>query len=165
MSDTTTFIIKQAIESWNTQLRQFNRVLNELTDESLMKQISPNRNRGIYILGHMIAVHDRMMPLLGFGEVKYPQLDGQFLKNADDPNAEFPSISELRKCWKDVNETLAGHYNTLSSEEWLQKHNAVSAEDFAKEPHRNRLNILFSRTNHLSSHYGQIVFLKNKKED
>ena len=38
MSDTTTFIIKQAIESWNTQLRQFNRVLNELNDESLMKQ-------------------------------------------------------------------------------------------------------------------------------
>lgn len=45
-----------------------------------------------------------------------------------------------------------------------QKHSAVSEEDFAKEPHRNKLNLLLNRTNHLSYHHGQLVFLKEKLE-
>jgi len=42
----------------------------------------------------------------------------------------------------------------------LHKHTSVSEEDFAKEPHRNRLNVLTTRTTHLASHYGQLIFLK-----
>ncbi len=41
--------------------------------------------------------------------------------------------------------------------EWLQRHAAVSGEDFAKDPLRNRFSILLSRTNHLSYHLGQAV--------
>jgi hypothetical protein len=36
----------------------------------------------------------------------------------------------------------------------------VSPEDFAKEPHRNRLNVLISRTNHMANHIGQLLLLK-----
>ena len=32
----------------------------------------------------------------------------------------------------------------------------VSDEDFAREPHRNKLNVLISQTNHLSYHPGQL---------
>jgi hypothetical protein len=48
---------------------------------------------------------------------------------------------------------------TLSTEDWLSRHTAVSEEDFAKEPHRNKLNILVSRTTHLAGHTGQMVYL------
>ena len=44
----------------------------------------------------------------------------------------------------------------LSAEEWLKKHEAVSAQDFAKEPLRNRLSVLLSRTAHVQFHTGQI---------
>ena len=40
--------------------------------------------------------------------------------------------------------------------------NLVSAEDFAKEPHRNKLNLIINRTNHQNTHYGQLIYLKPK---
>ena len=43
------------------------------------------------------------------------------------------------------------------SVDWLQRHSAVSAEDFAKDASRNRFAILLSRTNHLSYHLGRTV--------
>lgn len=50
----------------------------------------------------------------------------------------------------------------LSPADWFAKHTAVSDEDFAKEPHRNRLNVLLSRTIHQSNHLGQLSLLKKK---
>ena len=45
----------------------------------------------------------------------------------------------------------------VSSSGWLERHAAVSEEDFAKDPSRNRFAVLLSRTNHLSYHLGQAV--------
>jgi len=36
---------------------------------------------------------------------------------------------------------------------------AVSDEDFSKEPHRNKLNVIINRTNHMSYHLGQLILL------
>jgi hypothetical protein len=69
---------------------------------------------------------------------------------------------DLRAYWKSSNAKLASHFDKVQPEQWFEKHSSVSAEDFAKEPHRNRLNIVLGRTNHLSSHIGQLAFLKKK---
>jgi hypothetical protein len=61
-----------------------------------------------------------------------------------------------------LNEKLADHFNQLTVDEWFEKHTAVSDEDFQKEPHRNKLNVLINRTNHLANHLGQMTFLKSK---
>ena len=44
-----------------------------------------------------------------------------------------------------------------SPSDWLQRHSAVSEEEFAKDPSRSRFSNLLSRTNHLSYHLGQAV--------
>jgi hypothetical protein len=44
-----------------------------------------------------------------------------------------------------------------------EKHTSVSAEDFAKEPHRNRYTILLTRTMHMALHFGQFVLTKPRK--
>jgi len=59
-----------------------------------------------------------------------------------------------------VKPVLAEKFSTVKPDEWFQKHNSVSAEDFIKEPHRNRLNIIITRTTHLSYHLGQFILLK-----
>jgi ribosomal protein L16 Arg81 hydroxylase len=59
-----------------------------------------------------------------------------------------------------VNERLKKKFNSTSDEEWLSRHTAVSAEDFEKEPHRNKLNVVISRTNHMANHIGQLLLLK-----
>jgi ribose 1,5-bisphosphokinase PhnN len=45
----------------------------------------------------------------------------------------------------------------MSWPDWVQRHSAVSEEDFAKDASRNRFAVLLSRTNHLSYHLGQAV--------
>ncbi len=152
--------IKIVVDSWNTALSRTDDLFNNLSDEQLQQEVSPGRNTGTYLLGHLTAVHDRMLPLLGLGERLHPQLDDTFISSPDKSGKPTPSLAELRAYWKDVNEALASGFSKLQPGEWLQKHTSVSEDDFAKEPHRNRLNVLVSRTNHLSSHYGQLLFLK-----
>ena len=155
--------IKIVVDAWNTTIARTDAVIKELTDAQLEKEVSPGRNTGVYLLGHLAAVHDRMMPLLGFGPQKYTHLDDVFLANPDKSGKPKPSIAELRNCWKEVNESLAANFNKMRPEDWLQKHTSVSDADFANQPHRNRLNVLVSRTNHLAEHYGQLLFLKEKE--
>ncbi len=153
--------IKILLDAWNVQISRTNELLNQLTDEQLQKEVSPGRNTGVYLLGHLTAVHDAVLPLLGISEKLYPQLEEVFIKNPDKSALEKPSIKDIRIYWSDVNNKLSEHFNRLTPGEWFQKHSSVSEEDFKKEPHRNRLNVLVSRTNHLSYHRGQLVFLKN----
>ena len=122
--------------------------------------MAPGRNTGTYLLGHLTAVHDRMLQLLGFGKQLHPELDDAFLTSPDKSGKEMPSVAELRNHWKEVNAELAKQFSNLQPEEWLKKHTSVSDEDFAREPHRNRMSVLVSRTNHISYHLGQLMFLK-----
>jgi hypothetical protein len=152
--------IKLALDAWNIQVKRADNLFDALSDEQLRNEVAPNRNRGIYLLGHLTAVHDRMLPLLGFEEQLYQQFDNVFLLNPDRSQIEMPSIKDVRNNWKEVNTRLAKNFNNLKPEEWFQKHNSVSDEDFVKEPHRNRLGVLINRTNHLAYHLGQLAFLK-----
>ena len=154
-------LIKSALDNWYSHISSVDKLLNTLTDEQLQKEVSPNKNRGIYILGHLVAVHDRLLPLLNLGNRLHPELDDTFITNPDNSATEMPSATNLKLYWKEVNDTLAKHFNNIKPDEWFQKHNSVSEEDFAKEPHRNRLTVLISRTTHLSYHYGQLILLKN----
>ena len=100
-----------------------------------------------------------MLPLLDFGDKLFPQINSDF-KAPDKSVAIIPSAQELRVYWKKVNEVLNKNFDSLQPAEWFQKHTAVSAEDFSKEPLRNKLNIIITRTSHLSYHLGQFVLLK-----
>ncbi len=162
MSDKTALVVKMTVDNWNSHLKRTDDLFNELTDEQLAGQVSPHRNRGVYLLGHLAAVNDRLIPLLGFGDQLHPELNDTYLANPDDASKQGVSAQDLRAHWKEINEKLQKHINSLSTDEWLQKHTTVSEEDFAKEPHRNRLNVLISRTGHMAGHLGQLLFLKNK---
>ncbi len=152
--------IKIALDAWHAEITRTDKLFNELTDEQLQSEVSAGRNTGTYLLGHLTAVHDALFPLLGIGEKLYPELEGPFIKNPHNSGVEKPPIIHLRNYWKLVNEKLSEHFNQFTPAEWFQKHTSVDDQDFLKQPHRNRLNVLLSRTNHLSYHRGQLVFLK-----
>ena len=158
--DTTQLILKMVFDRWNASLKSWDAHLNSITDEQLQKEVAPNKNRGIYLLGHLIAVHDDMLILLDMGKKLYPELHKPFLDSPDKAVAEIPSAKELRESWSKQCEVLKQKFEKLQPEEWFEKHTAVSAEDFVKEPHRNKLNIIITRTTHLNYHTGQLVLLK-----
>ncbi len=151
---------KIVLDSWYSRIDSADKLFNGLTDDQLLQEIAPGKNRGVYLLGHLIAVHDKMLPLLDFGPQMYPQLNDPFLAKPDKSVAEILSVQELREYWNATNVKLTAHFNTLQAEEWFQKHTSVTTEEFINEPHRNRLNVILSRTNHLSYHLGQIALLK-----
>jgi hypothetical protein len=157
-----TVFIKMALSAWDTYNGRVNKLLDTLTDEELLAETAPGRNRGIYLIGHLVAVSDGLFPILGFGERLYPELDKIFLESPDKPGTEMPSINELKQYWKNVNAMLADHISQGTEDEWFTRHNNVSEEDFAKEPHRNKLNIIINRTNHTSYHLGQLMYLGKK---
>jgi hypothetical protein len=156
----TDLILKMVFDRWNASVKNCDTLINSLSDEQLQREIAPGKNRGIYVFGHLIAVHDDMIRLLDMGDKMYPELYEAFLKSPDKAVADLPSVAELRKCWKAQCEALQQKFDSLKAEQWFERHTAVSAEDFAKEPHRNKLNIIITRTTHLQYHVGQLVLLK-----
>jgi len=160
---TSQLFIKMALDQWYTKIRETNRLLEKITNDQLAHEVAPNRNRGTYVLGHLVAVHDRMIPLFDLGERLFPELDEIYLDNPDKIKPQLLSATELRQLWNDVNSILAEQFIILTDQEWFQKHTAVSDEAFQKEPHRNRLNVLINRTNHLSYHQGQLVLIKGSE--
>ncbi len=150
------------LDSWNKQVDVATKLFNALSDEQLMQEVAPGRNRGVYLLGHLVGVNDKMLPLLNLGEAKYPKLYEDFVSKADRVVADIPSVSELRKCWTNSCNELSGHFSKMTTEDWFGKHTSVSAEDFLKEPHRNKLNVVLGRAGHIQEHIGQLVFLKSK---
>lgn len=158
--NTTQTTLKMVFDRWYALLKNFDTTLAALTDEQLQHEVAPGKNRGIYLLGHMIAVHDDMFILLGLGEKLYPELHEPFIKSPDKAVSEIPSAADLRTYWARQNEVLKQKFDSVQPEEWFQKHTAVSEEDFSKEPHRNKLNIIITRTTHLAYHHGQFVLIK-----
>jgi DinB superfamily len=156
----TSLLVKMVLDRWNGSLVNVNKYLDVLTDEQLLKEIAPGKNRGIYLLGHLIAVHDDMLTLLDMGDKKFPELQEPFLKQADKVAIEIPSAAELRAMWKKQDALLREKFEQLTPEQWLEKHTAVTEEDFVKELHRNKLNIIITRTSHLQYHTGQLALLK-----
>src|SRR6202790_2064697 len=121
-----------AINSWRLVVERANKIFSSLTEDELLKEVTPGRNRLIYLWGHLTAVHDAMSPILGLGERLHPELDAIFVSSPDKTGAQLPPVGELRKYWDEVNGKLLSQ----------------SEEYYAKDPTRNRLAVLLSRTNH-----------------
>jgi uncharacterized damage-inducible protein DinB len=152
--------VKVAINSWTLVVKRADETFSNLAADQFSKEVAPGKNRLIYLLGHLTAVHDAMFSILGFGSRLYPELDALFVSNPDKSSAQFPSADELKKYWRTVNAKLLAQFESLSADEWLHRHQAMSEEDYAKDPTRNRLAVLLSRTNHASYHLGQVLLAR-----
>jgi len=150
-------LLSGTLAAWKTNFERADKLFSALTPDQLEKEIAPGKNRLIYLWGHLTAVHDAMLPLLGFGPRLHPEYDPAFLSQPDGAVADLPSPIEIKKSWDDINGQLHAGFAKLTPSDWLLKHASVSEEDFAKNPARNRFAILLSRTNHLSYHLGQAV--------
>jgi hypothetical protein len=157
---TPALFVKMVLDRWYASIENCDTLLSSLTDETLQKEIASGKNRGIYLLGHLIAVHDDLIILLDMGNKLYPELNEPFIKSPDKTVEKLPTASELRTFWTKQSEAIKQKCDNLKPEEWFEKHTAVTAEDFATEPHRNKLNIIITRTSHLQYHLGQLRLLK-----
>src|SRR3979411_2613982 len=136
-----------ALKAWKTQLDRADKLFGSLSPEEVLREIAPGRNRVLYLWGHLTAVHDAMLPLLGLRERLHPECDVAFVSNPDRSRADIPSHEQVRLAWNVVNAELWKGFEHMSWPDWVQRHSAVSEEDFAKDPSRNRFAAPLNRPN------------------
>jgi DinB superfamily len=156
MDTTADVLTTTVLESWKLVVQHANDALLNLTDEQLQLQVAPGRNRIYYLLGHLAAVHDRALPMLGNRDRLYPELDVNFIQAPDCATYDLELNDALKSAWVAINEAVTISCEKLTQLEWIEHHADVSAAGFMLTPRYNRLSILLSLTNHTSYHLGQI---------
>lgn len=153
-------LIELSLKNWDGHVKRAHDFFSKLSDEQLELEVAPGRNRALYLMGHLIASNDYLLPLLGLGERLYPELEAYFIRIPDKTKTDYPLAAELREKWEYLHARLAERFATLTIEDWLSRHTSVSEEDFAINPTRNKLNVLLSRTSHISYHLGQLALVQ-----
>jgi hypothetical protein len=154
---TENLMIQSVLGNWRLTITRLSTFFNGLSQPEFYEEIAPGCNRIIYVLGHLTAVHDATLAVLGFGVRDHPELDELFIKNPDRTLETSISSAYLMFFWEQVNRRLDDGMKALALEQWVRRHRSVSEEDFAKEPTRNCLSVVLSRTNHASYHLGQLT--------
>src|ERR1700719_2390959 len=120
------------LKVWKAQIDRADKLFGTLSSEEVLREIAPGRNRLLYLWGHLTATHDAMLPLLGLGDRIHPEFDVAFVSNPHKSQANIPSHEQVRQAWNTINRELWKGLEKMSWSDWLQRHSAASAEDFAK---------------------------------
>ena len=155
-------LIDAALRGWKSNVERVDNLFGTLSPEQLEQQVTTGRNRLIYLWGHLAAVNDRLLPLLGIGERLHPELDAMFISKPDRSVELTVTAQSLKSAWDKINQRLWEGFSKFSPADWTGRHTAVSEEDFEREPHRNRFTVLLGRTAHLAYHLGQATLARPK---
>ncbi|HTH57093.1 MAG TPA: DinB family protein [Cyclobacteriaceae bacterium] len=144
---------------WNTFNTRMQKLFDTISDENFYRAITPNGNSPSWILGHLTDTDDALLELFAIGSRKFPELKTIYNHEKGKNQEGHLSKSDLQAKWRAINNDIEAAFKSWSEKEWLSRHTAVSEEDFKKEPHRNKLNVMLSRVSHRASHLGQIAML------
>ena len=157
-------MIDAALRAWRFNADRIDAFFNALSQNQLEQEIAPGRNRLIYLWGHIAAVNDGLFPLLGLGPKLYPEMEAMFIANPDRAAVTIYSAEQVKRAWSHINEELFAGLSGWSPMEWLERHTAVSVDDFLQEPHRNRYTVVLSRNTHMAYHFGQALSMRVDRE-
>lgn len=144
---------------WNTYNTRMQKVFDTITEDNYNKPIVPGGNTPSWLLGHLADTDDKLLELFGIGDRLFPELSKIYHHERGQNQSGHLTKSELQSQWKAITTKLDKAFNNWSEAEWHSRHSAVNEEDFKKEPHRNKLNVMLSRVAHKASHLGQIAML------
>ena len=155
-------LIDAALRGWKLNVERADKLFGSLSPEQLEQQVAPGKNRLIYLWGHLTAVNDGLLPLLGIGERLHPELDAMFISKPDRSVELTVTAQSLKSAWDRINQKLWGGFAKFSPADWAGRHTAVSEEEFKLEPNRNKFTVLLGRTAHMSYHLGQATLARPK---
>src|SRR5258708_4875886 len=153
-------MIDSALRAWKSNADRIDKFFGALSPEQLEQEVAPGRNRLIYLWGHIAALNDGLFPLVGLGPRLYPEMEAMFITNPDRAAIAIYSAEQLKQAWDQTNEKLLAGFSGWSPAEWLERHTAVSVENFLREPHRNRYTVVLSRNTHMAFHFGQAILAR-----
>ena len=75
--------IETAISSWEQVIKRVGTLCLSCSEEQLLVEVAPGKNRIAYLWGHLTAVNDAMFSVLRLGERLHPELDAIFIAQPD----------------------------------------------------------------------------------
>lgn len=138
-----------------------NWILSRIPDDDLKKEISPGKNHGIWLLGHIITCEDDFALLMGKGEITYPDYQKMFGEGTKPLSHDnYTPISEMRGRWKEMVEKNKKIYSELNDDVLKEPHAQLKDEnDFCK----TKEDICVHWQVHLMYHVGQLSVLIPKE--
>ena len=109
-----TSLIDSALRNWRSNVDRAGKLFGNLSQEQLLQEVAPGKNRVIYLWGHLTAFNDALIPLLGFGARIHPELDLMFVSN---PDRTVPTIllgEDLKIIWQETSQILWTGFSKLS---------------------------------------------------
>jgi uncharacterized damage-inducible protein DinB len=144
---------------WDTYNKRIQKAMDAITDENYNKPIVTGGNSPSWVFGHLAEADDALLELFGIGARKFPELKAIYHHERGNNQTGHLSKVEIKTNWNEILTALDQAFKSWTETDWLSRHTAVSEEDFKKEPHRNKLNVLLSRVSHRASHLGQVAML------
>ena len=68
-------LVDSGLRGWKSNIDSADKLFSSLSPEQLEKEVAPGKNRLIYLWGHLTAVNDALLPLLGIGARLHPEFD------------------------------------------------------------------------------------------
>src|SRR5258707_5248930 len=124
--------VDSALRGWKSNVERADKLFGALSPEQLEKEVAPGKNRLIYLWGHLAAVNDALLPLLGIGERLHPEFDGMFISNPDKSVQVTASVQSLKTPWQEINQKLWDGFFQFSGSDWTERRTAGSEEEFQR---------------------------------
>src|SRR5258708_24121704 len=105
-------LIQTAISSWEQVIKRVGTLCLSCSEEQLLVEVAPGKNRISYLWGHLTAVNDAMFSVLRLGERLHPGFDAVFIAHPD-PAVPLPTTTETPKCSEDTHAALLSSFKNL----------------------------------------------------
>ena len=149
--------IEICLLQWTTYNTRMQKMIDAISDQNFNSSITPGGNSPSWLFGHLVDTDDKILELFGIRSRLYPELEKIYHHERGTNQAGHLSKTELTTKWKAITAELDKAFKAWTENDWMSKHTAVSEEDFKKEPHRNKLNVMLGRVSHKASHLGQVA--------
>jgi len=149
---------KQFQRQHEMMIEWVNGIIEPLSDEEFKMELSPGKNNGVWLLGHLIVSDDDFSEFMGKGEAIFPQyiiFFGQGSKIL--PAESYPPVTELKDAWKKVCDKNRKIYSGLSDDELQQPHALV--KDFDIDYFKTKERVIMAWHLHQLYHAGQLGIL------
>ena len=101
-------LIPAAISSWEQVVSRVGTLCLSCTEEQLLVEVAPGKNRIIYLWGHLTAIHDAMFNVLRLGERLHPELDAVFIARPE-RSMPLPTPAADSEGWRSAFRTDVDH--------------------------------------------------------
>jgi hypothetical protein len=149
--------IEICLIQWTTYNARMQKMMDTINDQNYNAPITLNGNSPSWLFGHLVDTDDKLLELFGIRSRMFPELEKIYHHEKGSNQKGHLAKGELISKWTQISAELDKAFKAWNEKDWLGRHNAVSEEDFIKEPHRNKLNVMLSRVAHKASHLGQVA--------